>query len=247
MSRRFTPIVVPAVVAVLAAAVAFSTSSAQGPTCSSIYTYRAVETPLRVSSDLTVRLRNPYGAVVNIGRFFVQVRIVYASDADRAKVASVQRALDGQPNRWKRGGDRDAHLFAFFHLGEGPHVIDVTITPTGGTPVTGHIAFIATRCEPKSFAAEAEHRKAPGHQPFAFWVYAGSTPMRQIDIARASARISTPRLRCAAGRSASCGSAPPPTAPLRCACYPGGAIRMPSRCCGMEPCASCSIPAADGS
>lgn len=46
-----------------------------------------------------MRLRNPYGARVNIGRYFVQFRIVYASAADRAKVSSVQWALDGQPNK----------------------------------------------------------------------------------------------------------------------------------------------------
>ena len=196
MKRRLPVFGVCAVAGAVAGAVALSTAPAQAPTCNTVYTYGAVEPPLRISKDLTVRLRNPYGALVNIGRSFVQFRIVYASDADRAKVANVRWALDGQPDKWKRGGGRDAYLFGSFHLSEGPHVIDVTITPTGGTPVTGHIAFTATRCEPMSFAAEAEHSKPAGHQPFALWVYAGSTPMRRIDIGGAHARISTaPALR----------------------------------------------------
>lgn len=184
-------VAVAAVAIALVAVPARPTSAAQAPTCTSVYTYRPVETPLKVAPDLTVRLRNPYGALVNIGRSFVQFRIVYASDADRAKVAAVQWALDGQPDKWKRGGGRDAYLFGSFHLTEGPHVIDVTITPTNGSPVTGRIAFTATRCEPMSFAAEADHRKRPGHQPFAFWVYTGSTPMRRVDVGGAGARVST--------------------------------------------------------
>jgi len=173
------------------ATTASSTPAAESASCTSVYAYRAVETPLRVSSDLTVRLRNPYGARVNIGRLFVQFRIVYASAADRAKVSSVQWALDGEAGKWKRGGGRDAYLFGSFHLTEGAHAIDVTITPTTGDPVTGHIAFTATRCEPMSFAAEAEHSKPAGRQPFAFWVYAGTTPMRSIEIGGAGARVST--------------------------------------------------------
>jgi hypothetical protein len=191
MKRRLPSIALPAAAATMAAAVALSTASAQTGTCTSVYTYRAVEPTLQVSSDLTVRLRNPYGPSVNIGRYFVQFRIVYASDADRAKVASVQWALDGEPNKWKRGGGRDAYLFGSFHLTEGAHTIDVTITPASGSPVTGHINFTATRCQPMSFAAEAEQRKPPGHQPFAFWVYAGTTPMRRIDVGGKGAQIST--------------------------------------------------------
>lgn len=158
-----------------------------------IYVYHPVETPLKVAGGLTVKLRNPYGSKLNIGRYFVQFRIVYASAADRAKVSAAQWALDGEANKWKRGGGRDAYLFGSFHLTAGAHVIDVTITPNGGSPVTGHIRFAATGCEPMSFAAEAEHRKQPGHQPFAFWVHTGATPMRQITVGSAGARVSTRR------------------------------------------------------
>jgi len=81
-------------------------SAAVARPCTSNYVYRPVEMPLKVTGDLTVRLRNPYGSKVNIGRevgyFFVQFRIVYASAADRAKVAAVQWTLDGQPDKWRR-------------------------------------------------------------------------------------------------------------------------------------------------
>jgi hypothetical protein len=187
------PSLMLAVVAVLV--LPFSGSVAQPAPCTSVYTYHAVETPLKVARELNVKLRNPYGQKVNIGRFFVQFRIVYASAAARARVASVQWALDGEVNKWKRGGARDAYAFGSFHLTDGPHVVDVTITPTGGTPVTGHIRFTATGCAPMSFAANADHTKAPGHQPFAFWVYSGA-PMRRIQLGSSAARISTaPALR----------------------------------------------------
>jgi hypothetical protein len=196
MKRTCSLAAAPMLVIALAVAATPSASVAQTSPCTSIYTYRPLETPLTVSPDLTVRLRNPYGAQVNIGRYFVQFRIVYAANADRAKVSAVQWELDGHPNQWKRGGGRDGYLFGSFHLTEGPHIIDVTITPAGGSPVTGHIAFNATRCEPMSFAAEAEQRKQPGHQPFAFWVYTGATPMREVDLGSTGARVSTaPALR----------------------------------------------------
>jgi len=179
------------VIAVVMVAVFAPRAQAQAAGCTSVYTYHAVETPLKVGGDLTVKLRNPYGPKVNIGRYFVQFRIVYASAADGARVASVQWALDGQPNKWKRGSARDSYLFASFHLTGGAHVIDVTITPRSGSPVTGHIRFTATGCRPMSFAANADHSKAPGHQPFAFWVYSGSALMRRIQIGSAGARVST--------------------------------------------------------
>jgi hypothetical protein len=178
-----------------ALALSFTTAPAQSGGCTSVYTYHPVETPLKVAGDLTVKLRNPYGKTVNIGRYFVQFRILYASAADRARVASVQWALDGEVNKFKRGGGRDAYAFGSFHLSEGPHVIDVTITPTGGGPVTGHIRFTATGCAPMSFAANADHTRAPGHQPFALWVYSGA-PMRRIQLGSRGAHISTaPALR----------------------------------------------------
>jgi hypothetical protein len=191
-------------------------SDATEQQCTSVYTYRPVETPLKVADDLTVKLRNPYGSKVNIGRDFVQFRIVYATPSDSAKVSSVQWALDGQPNKWKRGSGRDAYLFASFHLTEGAHVIDVTITPSGGTPVSGHVRFTATRCAPMSFAAEAEHRKQPGHQPFALWVSTGTTPMRQIAVGSAGARVSTaPALRGTKVGELRLATAPNTSLPLR--------------------------------
>jgi hypothetical protein len=159
--------------------------------CTSVYAYRAVETPLKVSPDLTVRLRNPYGARVNIGRFFVQFRIVYASASDRAKVSAVQWALDGAPAVHNRGG-RDAYLFGSFHLSPGSHVIAAKLTPAGdGAPVTGEIHFTATGCQPLSFSGTADNRRAPGAQPAAFGIYTGSTPMRRVQLGAPAALVST--------------------------------------------------------
>jgi hypothetical protein len=171
-------------------------ASPAGETCTSVYAYHPVETPLRVSSDLTVRLRNPYGSRVNIGRFFVSFRIVYASAADRAKVSAVQWTLDGAPVRSNRGG-RDAYVFGSFHLTPGPHVIAATITPVGGgANVTGELRFTATGCAPLGFGAGADNRKAAGAQPTAFWVYTGTTPIDRVALGGRSTLVSTaPRLR----------------------------------------------------
>lgn len=164
-------------------------------TCTRVYAYHPVEMPLKVSRDLTVRLRNPYGPTVNIGRYFVSFRIVYASAADRARVSAVQWALDGAPARNNRGG-RDAYLFGSFHLTPGPHVISATITPVGGPPVTGELRFTATECAPLGFGAGADNRKAAGAQPFAFWVYTGTTPIGRVALGGRSTAVSTaPRLR----------------------------------------------------
>jgi hypothetical protein len=159
--------------------------------CTRVYQYRAVETPLKVTPDLTVRLRNPYGRLVNIGRYFVQFAIRYASAADRAKVSAVQWALDGASVKHNRGG-RDAYLFGSFHLTPGPHVITATITPaSGGAAVTGTFRFTATPCAPMSFAATSDNRKAPGAQPMAFDVYGGSTALRRVELGSKSALVST--------------------------------------------------------
>jgi hypothetical protein len=177
-------------IATIAAALAPSPAAA-AEQCTSVYAYRAVETPLRVSADLTVRLRNPYGARVNIGRSFVQFRIVYASVSDRAKVSAVQWTLDGAPAVHNRGG-RDAYAFGSFHLTPGPHVIAARITPAGGgAPVTGEIRFAATACQPLSFSGTADNRKAPGGQPAAFDVYTGNTPMRRVQLGAPAALVST--------------------------------------------------------
>ena len=174
----------------IAAALSFPTAAAEP--CTSLYRYEAVETPLKVSPALTVRLRNPYGSRVNIGRSFVQFRIVYASTAERAKVAAVTWALDGVPGAYKRGSGRDAYLFASFHLTPGPHVVTAAISPAGGgPPVTGEIHFTATRCEPLSFSATADNRKAPGAQPSVFGFYSGATPLRRVEIGARGALVST--------------------------------------------------------
>jgi hypothetical protein len=120
----------------------------------------------------------------------VQFRVVYSHAADRGRVASVQWALDGEADKFRRGSGRDAYSFASFHLTEGAHVIDVTITPNGGEPVVGHIRFRATPCQPASFAASADHTKAPGHQPFAFWVFSGSAPLSGVELGATGARVS---------------------------------------------------------
>lgn len=180
----------PLLIVALAAALVLPSAAGAAQPCTSVYTYHAVQTPLRVAGDLTVKLRNPYGRTLGIGRDFVQFSIVYASAADRARVASVRWALDGEVSKWKRGGGRDAYAFGSFHLTDGPHVIDVTITPAGGTAVTGHIRFTATGCAPMSFGASADHTRAPGHQPFAFWVYSGA-PVRRIQLGSSAARVST--------------------------------------------------------
>jgi len=192
--RALLPLVV---ISVLAAGGSVPSPAAGDEQCTSVYLYRAVETPLKVSSGLTVRLRNPYGPQVNIGRFFVQFRIVYASQSDRAKVSSVQWGLDGGPVRYKRGGGRDGYLIGSFHFTPGPHVITATITPAaGGPPVVGEFHFTATGCAPMSFSATADNRKAPGAQPTAFAVYSGSAPMRRVELGARSALVSTPaRLR----------------------------------------------------
>jgi hypothetical protein len=126
----------------------------------------------------------------------VSFRIVYASASDRAKVAAVQWTLDGAPVRNNRGG-RDAYLFGSFHLTPGPHVIAAKITPVGGAPpVTGEMRFTATGCAPLGFGAGADNRKAPGAQPFAFWVYTGTTPLTRVALGGRSTVVSTaPRLR----------------------------------------------------
>lgn len=189
----------PALAALAALAVAAGAPSPSGgdESCTSVYVYRPVETPLKVSSGLTVRLRNPYGPQVNIGRYFVQFRIVYTSAPDRAKVSSVQWGLDGGPARYKRGGGRDGYLIGSFHFTPGPHVITATITPAAaGPPVIGEFRFTATACAPMSFSATADNRKAPGAQPTAFDVYSGSAPMRRVELGARSALVSTPaRLR----------------------------------------------------
>jgi hypothetical protein len=179
-------LLIGAIAAALAASPAAATEQ-----CTSVYAYHAVETPLKVSAHLTVRLRNPYGARVNIGRFFVQFRIVYASASDRSKVSAVRWALDGAPVVHNRGG-RDAYLFGSFHLTPGPHVIAATITPAkGGAPVTGEIHFAATGCEPLSFSGTADNRRPPGAQPTAFGVSTGSTPMRRVQLGAPAALVST--------------------------------------------------------
>ena len=185
----------PGIAALVALPSPAAAPSPVGETCTSVYAYHAVETSLKVSSDLTVRLRNPYGPKVNIGRNFVSFRIVYASAADRAKVSSVQWALDGAPVRDNRGG-RDAYLFGSFHLAPGPHVIAATITPVGGgPPVTGEVRFTATVCAPLGFGAGADNRKAASAQPTAFWVYTGATPISRVALGGRSTLVSTaPRL-----------------------------------------------------
>jgi len=177
--------------AALAMAAGAASPAAGAETCTSVYQYRAVETPLKVSSDLTVRLRNPYGSKVNIGRYFVQFRIVYPSASDRAKVAAVQWALDSAPVTRNRGG-RDAYLFGSFHLTPGPHLITATITPAaGGVPVVGGFRFTATRCAPMSFSAMSDNRKAAGAQPTVFDLYGGSAPLRRVELGSTAALVST--------------------------------------------------------
>ena len=149
--------------------------------CTTLYRYKAVETQLRVSPGLAVRLRNPYGARVNIGRSFVQFRVVYASPADRAKVSAVEWALDGVPSAYKRGSGRDAYLFGSFHLTEGLHIVTAKITPAGGgPPAGGEIRFAATRCEPLSFTGVTDNRKAPGTQPREGWATGPKGPAVHI-------------------------------------------------------------------
>src|SRR5512132_3557685 len=199
VERLMSPAAAIAVPVIAAAALAFDGGAAVPPaaeTCTRVYAYHPVETPLKVSSDLTVRLRSPYGPKVNVGRFFVSFRIVYASAADRAKVSAVQWTLDGAPVRNNRGG-RDAYLFGSFHLTPGPHVISATITPVGGTPpVTGELRFTATGCAPLGFGAGADNRRQPGAQPTAFWVYTGTTPIGHVALGGRATVVSTaPRLR----------------------------------------------------
>ena len=183
--------------ALLLAAVLSLPGVASPEPCTTLYRYKAVETQLRVSPGLAVRLRNPYGARVNIGRSFVQFRVVYASPADRAKVSAVEWALDGVPSAYKRGSGRDAYLFASFHLTEGPHIVTAKITPAGGgPPAGGEIRFAATRCEPLSFTGVTDNRKAPGTQPSVFGFFSGATPLRRVLIGARDALVSTaPRLR----------------------------------------------------
>jgi hypothetical protein len=188
MSRIAAPLVA---IAVLAAGSSAVSPAATGDQCTSVYLYRPVETPLKVSSDLTVRLRNPYGQRVNIGRYFVQFRIVYASPADRAKVSSVQWGLDGGAPRYKRDGGRDGYLIGSFHFTPGPHVITAKITPSGGPAVVGEFRFTATGCAPMSFSAAADNRKTPGAQPTAFALHSGSAPLRRVQLGARSALVST--------------------------------------------------------
>ena len=71
MKRSLPVVAVPVLVVALLATGPLSSPGADKGKCTSVYAYRSVKEPLKVSSDLTVRLRNPYGARVNIGRYFV--------------------------------------------------------------------------------------------------------------------------------------------------------------------------------
>lgn len=188
--RTFALAVAASGVSILGLVAAGGAQTTSPPACTSVFTYRAIEKPLAVGPNLTVRLRNPYGRFVTArGRTEAgtRFRIVYASEADRAKVASVQWKLDGgSPPAIP---DRDQ--YRLLELAPGPHVITAVVSLVDGAVATGEIRFTATLCEPISFSATADNRKSRGRQPSAFNVYSGGAPLRRVQLGARGAFVST--------------------------------------------------------
>ncbi len=163
------------------------------PRCTSVFAYRATQKSLPVGPGLTVRLRNPYGRIVSTRRSVARFGIVYASEADRAKVASVEWKLDGASPP-AISSDRDQYRIRT--PTSGPHVITAVVSLVDGAVATGEIRFTAVPCDPVFFSATADNRKSPGRQPSAFNVYSGGASLRRVQLGARGALVSTaPRLR----------------------------------------------------
>jgi hypothetical protein len=188
--RLFALVIAAGGISIFGFAVAGHTQTTAPPDCTTVFTYRATETPLKVGPSLTVRLRNPYGRFVTARGYSeagTRFKIVYASEADRAKVASVGWKLDGGTP--PAIPDRDQYRLR--ELAPGPHVITAAVTLVDGSAATGEIRFTATLCEPLSFSASADNRKSRGRQPSAFNVYSGGAPLRRVQLGARGALVST--------------------------------------------------------
>jgi len=171
--------------ALLALPAAAPAATAPNPACATILApRRAIELPVRVAPDLTVRVRDPYGGLIARNRLFVAFSIRYARPADRAEIAAVTWLLDGQPPRRDEGG-RDQLLAPSKMYAAGRHVIAVRIAPAGGgAPVEAVLQVTATDCQLASVAQRDDRTRS-----VTIDVDSGGPALRAVELVPARGRF----------------------------------------------------------
>jgi hypothetical protein len=238
--------------AVLAAALLAPAAAPAAPApnhaCASLVASRpAIELHVRVAPGLTVRVRDPYGGVIQRNRLFVAFSIRYARPADRDRVGAVTWLLDGRPPRRDEGG-RDQLLAPSTMFAAGPHVVTVRIAPAGGgAPVEAALQVTATDCRLATIAS----RRA-GSGALIVDVDSGGPALRAVELVPArGARFAVPRggrlgTASAAGRSwrVRAGALDRRARTLRIAALPAGTTALRVRlAAGVAPGGRCAMSA----
>jgi hypothetical protein len=194
VKARRPPLALLAVLALLLAAVALPAGGSAAPAplaaCAAILAPRAaIELPVQVAPGLSVRVRDPYGALIARNRLFVAFSVRYRAPADRARVAAVTWTLDGAAPRRDEGG-RDQLLAPSTMFAAGRHVVGVRIQPVGGGPaVEAELQVTATDCQLASLSQRRDLRG--GGLEVA--ITSGGPAVSAIELRPRSGRFGAPR------------------------------------------------------